>query len=79
MVINCYQPMRDKTEAEANRFMANLNIEDDELDELFREGRSVSEAAQILCFPEELLNIKISDMVRRGYKYTNYSGNIRLF
>ena len=71
--------MRDKTEAEANRFMANLNIEDDELDELFREGRSVSEAAQILCFPEELLNIKISDMVRRGYKYTNYSGNIRLF
>jgi len=61
--------MRDKTEAEANRFMANLNIEDDELDELFREGRSVSEAAQILCFPEELLNIKISDMVRRGKHY----------
>jgi len=71
--------MRDKTEAEANRFMANLNIDDDELDSLFRDGKSVSEAAQILCFPEELVNIKISDMVRRGYKYENYCGNIRLF
>ena len=71
--------MRDKTEAEANRFLANLNIDDDELDTLFREGRSVTEAAQILCFPEELLNIKIADMVRRGYEYENYSGNIRLF
>jgi len=71
--------MRDKTEAEANRFMANLNIDDDELDSLFRDGKSVSEAAQILCFPEELVNIKISDMVRRDYKYENYCGNIRLF
>ena len=71
--------MRDKTEAEANRFMANLNIDDDELDSLFLEGKSVSEVAQILCFPEEMVNIKIADMVRRGYKYTNYSGNIRLF
>ena len=71
--------MRDKTEAEANRFLANLNIDDEELDSLFREGHSVSEAAQILCFPEELLNIKIADMVRRGYEYENYSGNIRLF
>ena len=71
--------MRDKTEAEANRFLANLNIDDDELDALFREGRSVAEAAQILCFPEELLNIKIADMVRREYEYENYSGNIRLF
>ena len=71
--------MRDKTEAEANRFMANLTVDDDELDDLFRDGKSVSEAAQILCFPEELLNIKVADMVRRGYKYENYSGNIRLF
>lgn len=71
--------MRDKTEAEANLFLANLNIDDDELDELFREGRSVSEAAQILCYPEQLLNVKISDMLRRGYEYENYSGNMRLF
>lgn len=71
--------MRDKTEAEANRFMADLNIDDNELDELFQEGRSVSEAAQMLCFPEELVNIKIADMIRRGYEYNNFSGNIRLF
>ena len=62
-----------------NKSVTNLNIDDDELDTLFREGRSVTEAAQILCFPEELLNIKIADMVRRGYEYENYSGNIRLF
>ena len=71
--------MRDKTEAEANLFLANLNVDDEELDELFREGRSVSEAAQILCYPEQILNIKISDMLKRGYEYKNYSGDMRLF
>ena len=70
--------MREKTEYEANVFMADLLIEDDDLEDIFKSGSTVEEASALLCLPSDIVRIKMEDMNRRGYMYPD-QGHARYF
>ena len=71
--------MRDKTEYEANVFAANLLIDEDEMIEILKEGRSAYEAAMMLRTEPNLLNIKLADMNTMGYNFDTNWGPTDLF
>jgi len=58
--------MRLQPEYEANLFAANLLYGDDEVMQLLREGKSVSEIARLLKAEEKLLELKIRILREKG-------------
>ena len=71
--------MRDKTEYEANVFATNLLIDEDEMIELLKEGRSAYETAMILKTEPNLLDIKLANMNTMGYNFDTNWGSTDLF
>ena len=58
--------MNDMIEYEANAFNAHLLIDEDEMDELFRDGYDLAETAKLLKVNINLLLIKIQEMNKLG-------------
>lgn len=58
--------MNDMIEYEANAFNAHLLIDEDEMDELFRDGYDLAETAKLLRVNINLLLIKIQEMNKLG-------------
>ena len=71
--------MRDKTEYEANIFMADLLIDNEELDGLFIGGSTIEEASAMLRLPSDIVRLKMEDMNRRGWSYDIPMGSACLF
>ena len=58
--------MNDMVEYEANAFNAHLLIDEDEMDDLFRDGYDLAETAKMLNVNINLLLIKIREMNKLG-------------
>lgn len=58
--------MTDMTEYEANAFDAHILIDENEMDELFRDGYDLAAAAKILHVNINLLLIKVQEMNKLG-------------
>jgi len=63
--------MNTKVEYQANTFAAHLLLDEDEIDELFCEGRDIYSVSQLLEINVNLLNLKLALMKEAGYK--NYA------
>lgn len=61
--------MNTKVEYQANVFAAHLLFDEDELDELFHEGRDIYSVSQMLGINVNLLNLKLALMKEAGYNY----------
>ncbi len=58
--------MNTKVEYQANVFAAHLLFDEDEIDELFREGRDIYAVSQMLGINDNLLNLKLALMKEAG-------------
>ncbi len=58
--------MTNMTEYEANAFAAHILIDDNEMEECFREGCDIADAAKRLCVNVNLLLIKLRELNRMG-------------
>lgn len=59
----------NRMEYEANFFAAELSLPDDELLEYIYRGMGIAEIASAMKSDQNLIAIKTSDMIRRGYSF----------
>ena len=72
--------MNDMVEYEANAFNAHLLIDEDEMDDLFRDGYDLAQTAKFLHVNINLLLIKIQEMNKLGMNLKlPYSPDARFF
>ena len=64
--------LKDRTEYEANVFAAELLLSDDELLRYAEEETTISEIAALTCTDVNLIALKLSGMVRRGYALNQF-------